>query len=724
MRSGLIRRFVLGLLALVSAASIAHADEGESPHIKAKLVSQSPAIAQDGESFVALDYTAAPGWHTYWVNPGSTGLPPKFHWNLPDGFSAGSIQFPVPAALPDQGLVSYGYEGRTVLLIKLANRSRFGAGEVLPIKARVDFLVCKDVCIPESLDVATTVKIGAATKGPGTDIVEKALKALPVEAGVDGTIDVRDGKVQLSFKGTTDAARAALAKPQGAYFFPVEGEVLDPTAPQALDIGADGFTLRTKAGPAEKKAPCVQGRTASSRDVGGWPCTGDLTGVLKLSDGASFQVTARKGPPLPGTFGLGGVPDARTDTSLGGVFIAMGLAFVGGLILNLMPCVFPVLSMKLLSLAKAGADGAAARSESLVYAVGAVASFVLLALVLDVMHRLGASLGWGFQLQSPIVVAGLAVVMLLVALNMSGVFEVGQSLQGIGAGALDQKRPMLSAFLTGVLAVVVAAPCTAPFMATAIGVALAQGGLTNFAIFVALGVGFALPLVALTFLVTLVPGVAARLPKPGTWMDRLKLGLSLLMYGAVIWLVWVFAQQKGGLGGGLLLLALLLLTAMVLPFRLPRLARIGAAVVAAGLAVIAIQQSYDRFEAQWSADLGEADASENPKTYFSFDRLAQTRSAGQAVLIDMTAAWCVTCKVNEVGVLNTPEVAEALRKSNTVYMVGDWTNQDAEISRYLSLFGRSGVPLYVYYGPNNAAPKVLPQILNGKDMVKLLNGGK
>jgi thiol:disulfide interchange protein DsbD len=688
---------VLAVLALISAASTAWAEDGQSSHIKAKLVTDAAAV-KPGDSFrVGIDYTAAPGWHTYWINAGETGWAVKPKWNLPDGFSVGTLRFPVPQRLLEDGAMSYAYEGRTVVLADVRSGGQYRPGETLPIKVHLGFLICKDVCIPEDMDMSTTVTIGTATeKGSGAGTIEKAETRMPVASTVKATIDIRDGLAELGFP-------LADADPKDAYFFPAVTEVLAPSAPQVLDVGPKGFTLRTK--------------TANPLPAGG------LSGILTYG-GKAFQVQLTPGPLSPEVHGLGAVEGGKADTSFAGVLIAMGFAFIGGLILNLMPCVFPVLSMKLLSLSRAGADGAAARAESLIYGAGAVVSFIALALVLDIMHRLGASLGWGFQLQSPFVVAGLAVVMLLVALNMSGVFEVGQSLQGIGAGALDQKRPLLSAFLTGVLAVVVAAPCTAPFMATAIGVALAQGGLTNFAIFLALGLGFALPFVALTYLVTLVPGVAARLPKPGTWMDRLKLGLSLLMYAAVIWLVWVFAQQKGGLGGGLLIVALLALTAAVLPFRLPRLARIAGGVVAVVVVIVATQLSFDRFEANWSADRGEADATENPKTYFSFEHLAQSRAAGQAVLVDMTAAWCVTCKVNEVNVLYKPEVAEALRKTNTYYMVGDWTNQDPEISRYLSLFGRSGVPLYVYYGPNNAEPKVLPQILNTGDMVKLITTGK
>ena len=446
---------------------------------------------------------------------------------------------------------------------------------------------------------------------------------------------------------------------------------------------------------------------------------GPLQGVLKREDGKAFNITLTRAPLPPGTYGLGSAP--APELTSGGPWLAMGLAFLGGLILNLMPCVFPVLSMKLLALSRAGHDAKLARNESLVYGVGAVLSFIALAAPLQLAQGAGASLGWGFQLQSPYVVAALAIVMLLVALNMSGVFNIGSSLQGVGAGALDQKRPYLSAFLTGVLAVVVAAPCTAPFMATAIGVALSQGGWTGFAIFTALGVGFALPIVLLTFLVTLVPGLARALPKPGQWMNGLKIGLSVLMYGAALWLVWVFAQQVSVTGLLLLLLALAAIVVAVLPIRtLPKVARGGLLALALVLALGAA--ALPRVDPP-AGNLAEAGPVHGPHTAFSVKTLTDLRAAGKPVLVDMTAAWCVTCKVNERLVLQTKEVTAAMTATGTTYMVGDWTNQDAEISRFLQLYGRSGVPLYVYYGAGNAEPKVLPQMLDKADIVKMLRDG-
>ena len=692
-----LARFLLTVIAALSLTTAAVAAEGESAHVKARLVAESMTVPEGGQVRLVLEHTPAKGWHTYWVNAGDAGLPTRIMWSLPDGMTAGDAAWPAPKMLPTLGLNSFGYDGKTAAVIVVTNKSGLAAGETLPIRARVNFLVCETQCIPETLDVSTRLTVGAAKPGPDAGVVAKAAAALPQTANIIGTIALNNGKAELGFKAGDAAAREALARPQGAYFFPAQEKMLSAAAPQVLDMGVEGFTLRTQPG-----APALP--------------EGPLQGVLTLGDKAYNITLARAGLPA-GTYGLGSAP--APELASGGLIVAMGLAFLGGLILNLMPCVFPVLSMKLLALSRAGHDTKLARTESLLYGAGAILSFLVLAALLQLAQGAGASLGWGFQLQSPYVVAALAVVMLLVALNMSGLFNIGSSLQGLGAGAFDQKRPLTSAFLTGVLAVVVAAPCTAPFMATAIGVALAQGGLTGFAIFAALGVGFALPIVLLTFLVTLVPGFAKVLPKPGEWMNGLKIALSLLMYGAALWLVWVFAQQVQVTGVVLLLLAFAAIIVAILPIRaIPKMIKAG--ILGAGLVLALGAGALPPVERASSDTVATA---QTPQTAFSVQKLTELRAAGQPVLVDLTAAWCVTCKVNERLVLQTKDVADALKATGTVYMVGDWTNQDAEISRYLQLYGRSGVPLYVYYGGSNAEPKVLPQMLDKADIIKMLKDG-
>ncbi len=680
---------VLLAIAILFTATAAHADEAKSPHITARLIAQSDTVAPGGDDYVAIDYTPTKGWHTYWKNPGDTGLAPKITWDLPDGMTAADPQFQPPVLLPTLGLMSYGYDGRNILLVKLHNGSHFATGDALPLHAKVDFLVCADVCVPESLTLNLKLAVGAAADGGDAATVKKALGGLP-KSGPAGTVDIANGQVEFGFPLTDADAK-------GAYFFPDQAIVTYP-APQTVDAGSAGFTLRTK--PADATLPA-----------------GDLSGVLKLADGEAYQIALSRAPLAATVHGLG-APGAAKDGGGIGLWVAIIGAFAGGLILNLMPCVFPILAMKLMALTRAGHDQPLARRESLLYGAGAVASFVGLAIILEVAAALGQSLGWGFQLQSPYVTAGLAIVIMLVAISMGGFFEVGAWLQRLGGNVqVSADRPMLSAFMTGVLAVVVAAPCTAPFMGPAVGFALVQGGLTSFFVFVALGLGFALPFVALTWLITLVPAVARILPKPGDWMISLQRALSVVMFLAAVWLVWVFSQQVATAGLLCLVFGMLIIAvAVVNKIKLQRYAPPVLVVLGLVLAISGARQPLQ-------APSAVAGAARLPNVPFDLARLSDLRAKNTPVLVDLTAAWCVTCKVNEVGALADPDVLKAFKATHTVYMVGDWTNQDARISHYLSLYGRSGVPLYVYYGAGNAQPKVLPQLLQAGDVVKVLDAG-
>ncbi len=688
----LISRFLLVLAALFAATSV-HADEaqssqGMSAHIKARLIAPSESVAPGGAVYVALDYTPTKGWHTYWKNPGDTGLAPKFTWDLPDGVTAAEPQFQPPVLLPTLGLMSYGYDGRNIVLVKLHNASHFAAGDALPLHAKVDFLVCADTCVPETLAVDLKLKVGAPSASTDAATVQKAIDGLP-RPGPAGTIVLNNGQVELGFPLTGADAK-------GAWFFPDQSGVVSYPAPQTPDAGTTGFALRTK--PAGSALP-----------------DGDLSGVLKLSDGEAYQVALTRAPLAQSVHGLGMPGAAKADGGFG-LWLAMAGAFAGGLILNLMPCVFPILAMKLMALTRAGHDHAMARRESLLYGAGAVISFIALAIVLEIARALGQSLGWGFQLQSPYVTAGLVIVILLVAINMAGFFEFGAWLQRMGGNVhIGEGRPMVAAFMTGVLAVVVAAPCTAPFMGPAVGFALTQGGMVSFAVFVALGLGFALPFVALTWVITLVPAVANVLPKPGPWMISLQRFLSVVMFAAAAWLVWVFSQQVSSTGLFCLLVGLIMIVAAVVnklklaKYAPPVLIVLGVVLTAAG--------------ARQAIETHPVLRGQLKPVAFDVARLSALRAHDTPVLVDLTAAWCVTCKVNEVGALADPDVIKAFKATGTAYMVGDWTNQDARISHYLSLYGRSGVPLYVYYGAHNAEPRVLPQLLHAGEVIKVLNEG-
>ncbi|MFT3995815.1 MAG: protein-disulfide reductase DsbD family protein [Asticcacaulis sp.] len=686
-------KFLASVLAFLTLCTAAHAGPVKTAHLTTELIAETTA-APDRQVWLAIRHTPLKGWHTYWRNPGDTGLAPVVTWILPDGVSASDLVFPAPELQPYMGLTNFGYSGETTLLTQITNHSPLKDG-VLPIRARVDFLVCEKVCVPEAVELTLDLKITARPEA--LNDFKKARAALPVPLAVNGAYAVSDDTLTLGVLAPGDPAAANdFAHPGGAYLFPVRGGLIDPSARQAIELGPQGFTLSLK-----------------TKDA----IEGPFEGVIRFASGHAYQVRIAKGTPPAAARGLGAPPEVKPAINLVAILTAIGLAFAGGLILNLMPCVFPVLSMKLMALAKAGHDGGTGRRESLFYGLGVLISFAGLGLALS---WLGSALGWGFQLQSPWVTAGLSLLLLAVALNMSGLFQVGSNLQTLAGGRLPATHPDLSALLTGVLAVVVAAPCTAPFMATAIGVALAQGGLISFIIFFALGLGFALPVVALTFLITTVPAVARRMPRPGPWMDRLRQVLALPMYAAVAWMAWVFAQQVSGWGLFALIMALGLLTVGLWrpqwPRPMPNVLRLTFVVMAVVIAGLGAAMHVTGPQ----ADADQADSPEAPFDRFSTARIAQLRAEGKPVLVNLTAAWCVTCKVNERLVFETKAFYDALKDTGTVYMVGDWTNQDAAISQYLSQNGRSGVPLYVYYGRNNADPVVLGQMLSTKDVVKVL----
>jgi thiol:disulfide interchange protein DsbD len=679
--------------------------EVDTGHLLTELIPGKASIAPGETIHVGLRQRIDKGWHTYWRNPGDSGEATQIKWTLPAGWSAGEIVWPTPDRQPTGPLMNYGYAGEVLLPVALTAPASVAPGQTIELTAAVAFLVCEEICVPEDAVLGLRLPVVAVPAGPHPQygpVVAAALQAAPKAGPLSAAFSRQGEALKLAVSGPplagTDAAEA--------YFFPFDGTAIDHAKPQAIERGPQGLTLTLTPGYG------FQSPTPPA----------ELAGVLSLADGRAFEVTAQAGPLPAAASGLG-PPPARAPPGGGGdlgLIAAIGFALIGGLILNLMPCVFPILAMKAAGLARHAHERREAQRQGLAFLAGVLATFLALAGLLIALKAAGAVAGWGFQLQSPPVVAALALLMLAVALNLSGVFEVGTSLQGAGTG-LASRKGLAGAFFTGALAVIVAAPCTAPFMAPALGWALTQSAASALLVFLALGLGFALPFVLVAF----VPGLLSRLPRPGPWMVGFRKLLAFPMYGAAAWLAWVLTVQAGDMALARLFaagvaLALAAWLGGVAQRRQalggrPLLASSGAGVLAAAALAAAVWPGYRPA----TAVAGEAVA-DIPYEAYSPERLAAARAEGRPVFVNFTAAWCITCKVNERTALTRADVADAFRRTGTVYLKADWTLKDELIAAELARHGRAGVPLYLVYGKSSADGVILPQILTGRTVVQAL----
>ncbi|HEX4177438.1 MAG TPA: protein-disulfide reductase DsbD domain-containing protein, partial [Rhizomicrobium sp.] len=593
-------------------------------------MAEDKAVAPGGTVTVALEEKIAPGWHTYWKNPGDAGAPTDIQWTLPPGWKAGAIQWPRPKRLPVGPLMDYGYEGTPWLLTTLTAPA--DAKGPVTLSAHVSWLVCQQICVPEDAALTLTLPVGPQSPDPAVTKDFAAARALlPVAS---------PWKLTYALGNTLDiyvaAPALAATHPKTADFFPAASGAIKNAAPQQVGYAKDGLVLRLTPG-ATVKAP--------------------LEGLLVLTstDGSTqaLDVTVPQGAVPAADFSDSGSGDIS-------LWLALVFAFVGGLILNVMPCVLPILAMKALSLATHGKEG---RGESFAYSIGAVLSFAVLGLAIVLLRQGGQSVGWGFQLQSPIAVAGFALLVFAVALNLSGLFEVGSITAGEG---LTQKSGFTGAFFTGVLAVAVAAPCTAPFMAAALGFALTLSAPLALLVFVSLGLGFALPFL----LLGLWPRALAFIPRPGPWMLTFKQFLAFPMYGAAAWLVWVLAQEAGPRSVAIILAAFIALALAAWLWSTTRnstgSSRITGLVAAllvllGGLYGVSLLRDA-------SAATPAASATRAGEPYTAA-KLASLRASGRPVFVDATAAWCITCLVNEDAVLSQPQVKGAFTGKNIAYLV-------------------------------------------------------
>jgi thiol:disulfide interchange protein DsbD len=686
-----MKRLLL-LLALFCAAPVFAQEVDRGPKVAARLVAEGEA-RPGGAVWVALEEVIRPRWHTYWINPGDAGEPTSIAWTLPAGWKAGEIVWPRPKRLPVGPLMDYGYEGKVWLLTRIAVPADARPGSTVTLKAAASWLVCEQVCVPEERALELPVTVGNDTidlKQAKDFAAARAL--LPTDSPWPVTFTAAP-----HFDLHVAAPALAAARPQSAAFYPLDSGVVKNAAPQAMGFTPDGLVLRLTPGR----------KTAEAKT---------LAGVLVLTgtDGTvqALNIKAQPGAvPAADFSSAAATPDGAPATADLPLWLAMLLAALGGLILNIMPCVLPILAMKALALARhaSGERGEVVR-ETLSYTAGAVTSFLILGLALVLLRAGGEAVGWGFQLQSPIAVAGFALLVFAVGLNLSGVFEVGS----ITAGErLTHRSGVTGAFFTGVLAVAVGAPCTMPFGAAALGFALTQSAATALLVFLALGVGFALPFLVLG----LVPGALAFVPRPGPWMLRFKQALAFPMYGAAAWLAWVLAVQAGVNALIFLFFALVVVALAAWLWSSTRdlssrgrLAGTIAAIVALLAALGAVAQLQNAAASPQAVAEGAGAALPNREPY-SAARLAALRAQNRPVLVDVTAAWCISCLVNEQTALAGAAVKQTFSDRKIAYLVADVTNRNAEGAALLAAHDRAGPPLYLYYAPNAAPPMVLPQLL-------------
>ncbi|HEX3945676.1 MAG TPA: thioredoxin family protein [Rhizomicrobium sp.] len=688
-------RFVLAIFALLFFATGAAAQIDSAPKVHGRLIAENGEIAPGGSVVVALEENIRPGWHTYWVNPGEAGLPTEIKWTLPPGWRPGAIEWPYPKRLPVGPLMNYGYEGKVWLLTRITAPRDAKPGDTVTLKATGSWLVCKEVCIPEDQPLSLPLTVSASPAPPYSTVAEQFAAARakaptaspwPVHYHLGDTLDLFVAAPALGKADVKDIA-----------FFPLASGAIVDFAPQSFAQAPTGLVVRLK--PAKK------------------PKIGNaLAGVLAItSKDGSVQALDVKGTP-------GAVPQTQSiEANAAGTTLPLALLFalLGGLILNLMPCVLPVLAMKALAIANsAHADRREAARESFAYGAGAVLSFLALAAAIIILRAGGEAVGWGFQLQDPFAVAGFSLLIFVVGLNLSGVFEV----PGIGAGeGLTRRSGAVGAFFTGVLAVAVAAPCTAPFMAAALGYALTQGVVVSLSIFLALGVGFAAPFV----IIGLSPRLTRWLPKPGAWMLRFRQLLAFPMYATALWLVWVLSFETDPTHL-LMLLALALLVAFALWVVGISQGRAGRWRATGWLAIVlgaaALVYLLPRIGEAPPKSHAVADIGGIPSRSYSAAEVESLRAKRQPVFINATAAWCITCLVNEKVAFSDAQVQNAFAQKHIAYLVADWTNRDPAITALLQEHGRSGVPLYLYFAPGASEAAVLPQVLTPAEVLKSIGG--
>jgi DsbC/DsbD-like thiol-disulfide interchange protein/cytochrome c biogenesis protein CcdA len=643
----MVRRLLI-LIALLLVPQFAHA-RGIEP----QLVAEGPA-PPGGEVELAIHMRPAPGWHGYWLNPGDAGLPMDVQWKLPKGVSAGPLRYPVPTRLNVAGLVNYVFDRDYAVLVRLNVAA--GVTGTIPVRADARWLACTDkICVPEKGELTLDLPVGNGT--PDRAQFDQWRRALPQPLVTVGHFEARGGRLRVAIPLP---ASVEIRQP---YLFAITDRTVDYEAPQTFMRSGDWVIadLKGKAAPEQ------------------------FSGVLASQDGRGLEFRA-----VPGPVPEGGTP--LTGLGWNAVLIAVLGAIAGGILLNLMPCVFPILALKALHLSRAGGEASEARSDALAYTAGTIVGTGALGAVLLAIRAAGAEAGWAFQLQDPRTIMLLLLLAVAITANLLGLFELP---------VLGGRAHPAGSFGTGALAAFIATPCAGPFLGAALGTALLLPAMGAVAVFAALGLGLALPFVLIAF----VPPLRNKLPRPGRWMDRLKRFLAIPMAAsavAALWLLSRLAGERGILTGAVLTVALL--AALFLSGRLQRRGKSGA--WAGALAAVALVAVGVVVVPQPSASTQEIAGAER----WSEARLASDIQQRKPVFVYFTADWCLTCKVNEVSAIDRSEVHDAFKQAGVTVLAGDWTNGDPAITRFLDSRGRAGVPLYLWYAPGQP-PEELPQVL-------------
>jgi thiol:disulfide interchange protein DsbD len=699
--TGAVAQFHLKTSAAAGSSTVA------TPHVQAELVAQAPDGVGPGKPlWLGLSITHQPDWHTYWKNPGDSGLPTQLEWTLPPGMDAGEVAWPVPRKIPIGNLANYGYEGTVLLPVPVTVSPAFQAGPLakeVTVQLQASWLVCRKECIPEEGTFTLQLPIqGTTALHAAAFAAAEQAHPRPLAAGEGSGAHVEGNALAVKVAGLPPALHG-----QTLEVFAETTGVVETAADVVQQWQGDTWVARLPLSPQRSASPDPmpvvlahggQGWRVALPVASGWPQVAALATVSPALE-AALRANAADAAGAP----------APTPVPAGLWLAALGGALLGGLLLNLMPCVFPVLAIKVVGFARHAQDRRAHRVGGLAYTAGVVLSFLLLGAGMLALRAAGEAVGWGFQLQSPAVVAGLAALFTLIGLNLGGVFEFGRMLPS-SLASLQARHPVADAFLTGVLAVAVASPCTAPFMGASLGLTATLPGAQALSIFAALGLGLALPYLLASWL----PGFARALPRPGAWMETLRRAMAFPMFATVVWLVWVLGQQSG-IDGAAVLLALLVVLSMAV-WALTLRGRGRAVLAPLSIAACAwLVWTWGPKITEIQMEQAQPAIASGAWQPWQPDLPGQLLAQGQPVFVDYTAAWCVTCQYNKQTTLADTDVLRDFAAKNVALLRADWTRRDPAITAALAQLGRSGVPVYVLHAPGRA-PVVFSEILGAREL--------